>query len=134
MAELGQGSHPVSNDPKTSIVKSGSTSGPILALTASEQTRNKQEPSQQQSYSQTGSKLPSLLDINTSMASNQQNQYHQQHQQLQTNGVYPQNPNAYMSYNAAAMQHMWNPWMQYSWMQQCMGAAPPPPPPPHPPN
>ena len=78
MAELGQGSHPVSNDPKTSIVKSGSTSGPILALTGSEQTRNKQEPSQQQSYSQTGSKLPSLLDINTSMALNQQNQYHQQ--------------------------------------------------------
>jgi hypothetical protein len=78
MAELGQGSHPVSNDPKTSNAKSGSTSGPILALTGSEQTRNKQEPSLQQYNSQTGSKLPFLLDINTSMDSNQQNQYHQQ--------------------------------------------------------
>jgi hypothetical protein len=41
MAELGQGSHPVSNDPKTSNAKSGSTSGPILALTGSE-TNKKQ--------------------------------------------------------------------------------------------
>ena len=120
MAELGQGPQPVSNDPKTSIVKSGSTAGPVLSLTGSE-VASKPEP-QQPSYSQPVSKLPSLLDINTSMSSNQHNQYQQQ-----MNAGYPSNPYAYMSYNASAMQQMWNP---YAWMQQSMGAAQPPPPPP----
>ena len=114
MAELGQGQAPSFNDPKTSIVKAGAIPcGQIYSITSSENVS--------QSYSQNSSKLPSLLDLNTSMTSSSQ-------QQQQMNAGYAP---YYMPYNSVPSMPVWNP---YGWAQASMGAPPPPPPPPPPPS